>query len=110
MRNECTDGEKLNKNTWRKIKLKYRDKVWTNLVSLYSKDPHRDPTITSYCIGVKAMPQVPDQGCAGPVAYIIRGAPSPRTCNICHFKGCKRTGGGKKIHLVGMKEGIGWQF
>ncbi len=26
------------------------------------------------------------------------------------FKGCKRTGGGKNINLVGMKEGIGWQF
>ena len=47
---------------------------------------------------------VPDQGCAGPVAYIIRGAPSPRTCNICHFNGCKRNSGGKT------KEGIGWQF
>ena len=53
---------------------------------------------------------VSDQGCAGPVAYIIRGDSSPRTCNICHFKGCKRTGWGKKINLVGMKEGIGWQF
>ena len=40
----------------------------------------------------------------------LRGAPSPRTCTICHFKGCKRTGGGKKINLVGMKEGVGWQF
>ena len=49
---------------------------------------------------------VPDQGCAGPVAYIIRGAPSPQTCNICHFNGCKRDSGCKKI----MKEGIGWQF
>ena len=38
---------------------------------------------------------VPDQGSAGPVAYIIRGAPSPRTCNICHFNGCKRNGGGQ---------------
>ena len=39
---------------------------------------------------------VPDQGCAGPVAYINRGAPSPRTCNISHFNGCKINSGGKR--------------
>ena len=38
---------------------------------------------------------MPDQGCAGPVAYIIRGAPSQRISNICHFNGCKRNSGGK---------------
>ena len=32
----------------------------------------------------------------GPWHIIIRGAPSPRTCNICHFNGCKRTSGGKR--------------
>ena len=43
---------------------------------------------------------VPDHGCAGPVAYIIRGAPSPRTCNICHLNGCKkRNNGGQKDKL-----------
>ena len=36
---------------------------------------------------------MPDQGCAGPVAYIIRGAPSPRACNICPFNGCERNSG-----------------
>ena len=39
---------------------------------------------------------VPDQGCAGPVAYINRGAPSPRTCNIFNFNGCKINSGGKR--------------
>ena len=47
---------------------------------------------------------VPDQGCAGPVAYIVCGAPSPGTCNSCHFNGCKRNSGGKKINQVGVKE------
>ena len=32
----------------------------------------------------------------GPWHIIIRGAPSPRTCNICHFNGCKITSGGKR--------------
>ena len=32
----------------------------------------------------------------GPWHIIIRGAPSPRTCNICHFNGCKRTSEGKR--------------
>ena len=45
-----------------------------------------------------SLAPVPDQGCAGPVAYIIRGAPSLRTCNICHFNGCKRNSG-KQKHL-----------
>ena len=30
--------------------------------------------------------------------YIIRGAPSPRTCNICHFNGCNRNSGGRNIN------------
>ena len=38
-----------------KNEIKIQDKVWTNLVSLYSKDPQRAPTITSFCIGVRSL-------------------------------------------------------
>ena len=31
----------------------------------------------------------------GPWHILSGGAPSPRTCNICHFNGCKRNSGGK---------------
>ena len=34
----------------------------------------------------------------GPWHNIIRGAPTPRTCNICHFNGCKRNSGGGEIN------------
>ena len=54
------------------------------------------------------MAAVPDQGCAGPVAYINRGAPSPRTCNIFHFNGCKINSGGGKDKLSRVE--IVWQF
>ena len=42
----------------------------------------------------------------GPWLIIIRGAPSPRTCNICHFNGCKITTVGEKDKLSsqGLKE------
>ena len=38
---------------------------------------------------------VPNQGCAGPVAYIDGGAPSLRICGICCCEVCKRNSGGK---------------
>ena len=46
----------------------------------------------------KGYHSVPDQGCAEPVAYSIRGAPLQRTCNMCHFNGCKRNSGGTNIN------------
>ena len=38
-----------------KNEIKIQDKVWTNLVSLYSEDPQRAPTVTSSCIGVRSL-------------------------------------------------------
>ena len=38
-------------------------------------------------------PTVPDQGCAGPVAYVDRGAQSPPTCDICPATGARETVG-----------------
>ena len=38
---------------------------------------------------------VPDQGCG---IYYPR-APAPRTCNICHFNGCKKNQWGQKDKL-----------
>ena len=43
-----------------------------------------------------ALKSVPDQGCAGPVAYIIRGAPWRGLATFATLTGARETVGAKR--------------